>query len=133
MDGPVGGLAITELIAFQQMNGQQLRHPVQAGVQRGLDGLADGFVGKSGGQGIDGQDAVGSETGLVQRLKGGIPHPGACQAAVQRPIEQVALAVVQALGGEALVEKGQPEAAGLVGHGDMGDVETLADVGSPGL
>ena len=88
-----------------------------------LQCLPHGFqhrsIGKSGGQGVNGQDAAGGDRGRIQRLEDRGGHIIADEIAGYGAVENVLLAVLELLGGEFLVEEGQRQPAGVVGHGDF--------------
>ena len=83
-------------------------------------------------QGIDGHDPPGQDPGLLHGLEDGVRHLVAQVVPDEGPVEVILPAVFQVVRHVGLVEEGQVQPGRLVGHGELGQVQALADVVGPG-
>ena len=133
VDIAVGCDRVAEPVPGPEFSGQQLRQLLQAGLQGLLHRTAHQAVAHPRCQRVDGHDAAGQDPGLLHRLKDRIGDLVAHVVPVQRAVEIVFPAVFQVLRHIGLVEEGQIQPGRIVGHGELGEIQALADVVGPGI
>ena len=131
MDGVIGPVSAENTMLPANFLGDDLLWGI-ADLQGLLHRLQHRRVGKPGGEGVDGQDPAGSHRGRIQRFKDRGGHIIADEITRDRAVEDIFLAVLQLLRGVLLIKKGEGQTAAVVGHGDFGQIQTLADMGGPG-
>ncbi len=131
VDDPVGLLRREDFIFLPDLPGQNLRRRI-AHRKRLPDQLQQHLVGQPRRQRIDGQHLPGGHPGGLHRLKDGVCHIVADKIPGDRAVENILPAVLQQVRDIAVVEEGQAEPAGGVRHLDLGNVQSLADVGETG-
>ena len=133
VDLPVGRRRVAEAVLFPELRRQQLRQLADAGVQRQRHAPGEHAVAQASSQRVDRHDPTGLYARAVHGLKDGVCDLVAQIISVQRAVEIVFLAVPEAVRHVVLIEKGEIQPGRVVGHGQLGQIQPLADVGRAGV
>ena len=133
VDGLIGIGGVTQTEPLPHLERQHLRQTVPADMEGRSDGFDQNFVGDAGGETVQGQNTPGQNAGRFHRLKNRVGHLDAAGVALQFAIKNIALTVQQMVGNVPLIKERDGQPGRLVGQGDFGQIETLADVGCAGV
>ena len=84
-------------------------------------------------QRIHRQHPPGGHRGGIQGLVNGIGHIVSDKIPADCPIKDILLAVLQGIGGIAVVEEGQIQPGGMIRHLHLGQIQALANMVRPGM
>ena len=131
MDRPIGLLRRKNAVAFPDFRRQDFCRRI-ADRQGLAHKLCHGRVGKPRGQGINGHNPAGCHSRRFRQLKNGIGDSVAGKVSGKGAVKHIFPAIFQVLRGEAGIEKGQVQSAGMVRHLHLCQIQPLADVGCSG-